>query len=145
MLDTIDTPAYLESKDPREFAGSRQALREFLARLRSTFPAAVIVANGTEGLIDASAHVDGYVVESVFATHDGRDLYRATDQAERSRRLATISGVLAAAPKPLFSIDYAGPDDRALATLATREASARGFRPFVGVRALDRLPSPSLP
>jgi uncharacterized protein (TIGR01370 family) len=142
MLDTLDTAAYLERKDPRQFAGSRQALRDFLARLRSTFPEAVILANGTDGLFDASPHVDGYVVESVFATHEGRDdSYRATDGGERSRRLAEIAGLLASAPKPIFSIDYAGPANQALAAEALREARARGFRPFIGLRALDRLPS----
>ena len=39
MLDTIDTAPYLENKDPARFAGSRQALRDWLRRLRETLPA----------------------------------------------------------------------------------------------------------
>ena len=41
MLDTVDTVPYLETKDPARFAGSRQALRDWLQRLRKAFPRAV--------------------------------------------------------------------------------------------------------
>src|SRR4029078_11009607 len=57
MLDTIDTVPYLESKDPVRYAGSRQALREWLQRLRAAFPRAVLVANGSDALADAAPYV----------------------------------------------------------------------------------------
>ena len=59
MLDTVDTVPYLETKDPARFAGSRQALRDWLQRLRKAFPKAVLVANGSDALVDAAPYVDG--------------------------------------------------------------------------------------
>lgn len=141
MLDTIDTAPYLERKDPARFAGSRQALRDFVRRLRAQFPAAVVIANGTDALVDVAPSVDGYVVEGVFATYDfGRRLYRATTQQERDWKLAQIQNAQAVAPRPVFSIEYAEVGDLKLAQWAAMESERRGFRPYVTVRDLNTLP-----
>lgn len=141
MLDTLDTAPYLENRDPARFAGSRQALRELLATLRRQLPRAVLLANGTESLVDAAPYVDGYVVEGVFATYDfGGWFYRPTTTEERDWKLAQIDRALAASTRPVFSIEYAGPEDPQLGAWASAEARNRGFRPFVTVRDLNLLP-----
>lgn len=141
MLDTLDTAPYLEKKDPARFAGSRQALRELLGRLRQQFPKAVLLANGTESLEDAAPFVDGFVVEGVFATYDfGGWFYRQTTTEEREWKLAQIDRALQVARRPVFSIEYAAPSDPQLAGWATNEARQRGFRPFVTVKDLNLLP-----
>jgi uncharacterized protein (TIGR01370 family) len=141
MLDAIDVAPYLEQKDPARFAGSRQALRQWAAALRSRFPNAIVIANGTNALPDVAPYVDGYVVEGVFATYDfSRRLYRATTDPERDWKLAQIDAALAVAPRPVFTIEYADVGDLALAQWAERASAQRGFRPYVGVKDLNGLP-----
>ena len=141
MLDTIDTVPYLETKDPVRFAGSRVALRTWLAQVRRRYPDIVLLVNGSEALADAGPFVDGYVVEGVFATYDsGRRTYRATTVAERSWKLAQIDRAQAPARHPVFAIEYASAGDVALADWAIRESANHGFRPYVTVREINTLP-----
>jgi uncharacterized protein (TIGR01370 family) len=141
MLDTIDTAPYLEAKDPARFPGSRQALRDFLGQIRTRFPRAPLIANGTSALVDVAPFVDGFVIEGVFATYDfGRRLYRETTKQERDWKLARIADALAVARHPVFTIDYADVGDFALARWAESAATEHGFKPYVGVRDLNTLP-----
>jgi uncharacterized protein (TIGR01370 family) len=141
MLDTVDTVPYLEAKDPARFAGSRQALRDWLQRLRKAFPRAVLVANGSEALVDAAPYVDAFVVEGVFSIYDVRErTYRRTTDAERDWKLGAIARARAVAPRPVFTIEYADVGDVALGQWATQESLRHGFRPYVGVRALNTAP-----
>jgi uncharacterized protein (TIGR01370 family) len=139
MLDTIDTVPYLETKDPARFAGSRQALRDWLGRLRADLPHAIVVANGTEALVDVAPFVDAF--EGVFAMYDpGRRVYRATTEAEQAWKLAMIARAREVAPRPVFSIEYADVGDVALSRWASDESARHGFHPYVGVRDLNTAP-----
>ena len=141
MLDTIDTVPYLETKDPASFAGSRQALRDFLRKLRTAYPRAVLVANGGEALVDAAPYVDGFIVEGVFSVYDARQrTYRRTTDAERDWKLGVIARARGVAARPVFSIEYADVGDVALSEWAFQESVRHGFRPYVGVRALNTAP-----
>lgn len=141
MLDTLDTAPYLETKDPTRFAGSRDAMRELLRLIRQTFPEALLLANGTESLIDAAPFVDGYMVESVFAIYDfPRRAYRATTPEERTWKLAQIEKAQGIARRPVFTIEYADVGDLALGQWARTEATSRGFRPYVAVKDINTLP-----
>ena len=112
MLDTVDTVPYLETKDPARFAGSRQALRDWLQRLRKAFPRAVLVANGSDALVDAAPYVDAFVVEGVFSIYDVRQrAYRRTTDVERDWKLGAIARARAVAPRPVFTIEYADVGD----------------------------------
>ena len=141
MLDTLDTAPYLERQDPSRFAGSRQALRDLLSRLRRRYPRIVLLANGTDALVDAAPYVDGYVVEGVFATYDfARKTYRQTTAIEREWKLGRIADAEAAVARPVFTIEYASVGDIALSTWATSESESRGFRPYVTVKDINSLP-----
>jgi uncharacterized protein (TIGR01370 family) len=141
MLDTLDTAPYLEGLDAARFAGSRQALRDLLRLIRQTYPQALLVANGTDSLIDAAPFVDGYMVESVFAIYDfARHTYRPTTPQERSWKLTQIDRAQAIARRPVFTIEYASVGDLALGQWAEAEASSRGFHPYVAVKDINTLP-----
>lgn len=141
MLDTMDTVPYLENKDPRRFAGSRQALRDWLALLRARYPKIVLLANGTAALVDAAPYVDGYVVEGVFATYDfARRTYRPTTEIERTWKLGRIADAQAVAGRPVFTIEYASVGDIALGQWAATESAGHGFRPYVTVKEINSLP-----
>jgi uncharacterized protein (TIGR01370 family) len=145
MLDTIDTPPYLETRDPVRFAGSRHALRDCLRRLREAYPQAVIVANGGEALTDAAPFVDGFIVEGVFSVYDRNQRgYRPTTDAERTWKLGAIARAQGIAPRPVFSIEYADAGDVALSRWAVQESLRHGFRPYVGVRNLNTAPNTAL-
>jgi polysaccharide biosynthesis protein PelA len=148
MLDTLDSAPYLERKDPVRFAGCRQALGEFLSRLRRTFPGAILLANGTETLVDAAPYVDGYVTEGIFATYQvASEGYRQTTSDERGWRLSQVQAALARVQHPVFSIEYAGGVDvpAGLSEWATRQAREHGFRPYVTTKSIDRLPTVPFP
>jgi uncharacterized protein (TIGR01370 family) len=141
MLDTLDTVPYLENKDPSRFAGSRRALADWLRALRRAAPRAIIVANGTEALIDAAPFVDGFIVEGVFAMYDfGRRVYRETTDDERAWKLGVVSRARSVAPRPVFSIEYADIGDIQLGRWAADQATKHGFRPYVSVKDLNVLP-----
>jgi polysaccharide biosynthesis protein PelA len=145
MLDTLDTAPYLERKDPVRFAGCRHALGQFLSVLRRTFPAAILLANGTETLVDAAPYVDGYVTEGIFATYELADVgYRQTTPDERGWRLSQVQAALARVRRPVFSIEYASGVGApgGLSEWATRQAREYGFRPYVTNKSVDRLPEP---
>ena len=141
MLDTIDTAPYLERQDPARFAGSRQALRDWMAELRRRNPGAVLLANGTDALTDAAPYVDGYVVEGVFATYDfARKSYRPTTDVERAWKLGRIADARAVAARPVFTIEYASVGDVALGAWAAGESESHGFHPYVTVMEINSLP-----
>jgi endo-alpha-1,4-polygalactosaminidase (GH114 family) len=141
MLDTIDIAPYLENKDPVRFAGSRESLRAWLRELRRRHPGIVLLANGTDALVDAAPFVDGYVVEGMFATYDfGRRDYRPTTENERTWKMAQIDRAQAAARRPVFTIEYASVGDLALGQWAATESADHGFRPYVTVKDINSLP-----
>jgi hypothetical protein len=141
MLDTIDIAPYLENKDPVRFAGARQSLRAWLRELRRRHPGIVLLANGTDALVDAAPFVDGYVVEGMFATYDfGRRDYRPTTENERTWKMAQIDRAQAAARRPVFTIEYASVGDLALGQWAATESADHGFRPYVTVKDINSLP-----
>ena len=131
MLDTLDTVPYLENKDPSRFAGSRRALADWLRALRRAAPRAVIVANGTESLIDAAPFVDGFIVEGVFAMYDfTRRIYRETTDDERAWKLGVVSRARSVAPRPVFSIEYADIGDIRLGRWAAERGGKTRLSPL---------------
>jgi hypothetical protein len=141
MLDTLDTAPYLEAKDPERFSGSRLALADWLRRLREAYPRALVIANGSEALVDAAPFVDGFVVEGVFSIYDVRQrTYRRTTDEERTWKLGVIARARGVAPRPVFAIEYADVGDVDLSRWAFQESANHGFRPYVGVRALNTAP-----
>jgi uncharacterized protein (TIGR01370 family) len=141
FLDTIDSPGYLEQKDPARFAGCRQALRDLVREIHVRYPSLPLVANGVTALADVAPYVDGFVVEGMFATYDfGRRIYRPTTADEQSWKQAQIDRALAIARRPIFTIEYADIGDIELARSAAGAASQRGFHPYVATKELNTLP-----
>jgi uncharacterized protein (TIGR01370 family) len=141
FLDTVDSPAYLEQKDPARFAGSRQALIELVREIHRRFPKLPLVANGITALADVAPYVEGFVVEGMFATYDfGRRAYRPTTGDEQSWKQAQIDRALAIARRPVFTIEYADIGDVDLARSAAGASAQRGFHPYVATKELNTLP-----
>ena len=53
---------------------------------------------------------------------------------------AAIARARAVAPRPVFTIEYADVGDVELSQWASQESLRHGFRPYVGVRALNTAP-----
>ena len=142
MLDTIDTPTYLETRIRRASRARARRCAISCARSATRFPKLLLVANGTTALAEAAPYVDGFVVEGMFATYDfGRRIYRATTPDEQAWKLAQIDRALAIARRPVFTIEYADIGDVALARDAHEPSSAsRGFHPYVAIKELNTLP-----
>ena len=132
---------YLETKDPARFAGSRQALRDWLRRLRERVPAGGRWSPTAATRWSTPRRTSTrFVVEGVFAIYDSG---RRRLSARRPKPSATgswraIARALAVAPRPVFTIEYADVGDVALSQLGVRGVgSEHGFRPYVGVRDLN--------
>jgi len=135
LLDHLDSPPYLEQKDPGRFTGNRAALANWLARLREAYPSLVLLAKGADALVTAAPYVDGYVVEGIFTIWDPAAAQaRRSTREERDQALDQIGNALALASRPVFTIDPVGSGDHPLAAWAIKESKKHGFRPPIQVR-----------
>jgi polysaccharide biosynthesis protein PelA len=133
---------FLDTVDVQEaYPATRPGVEQLLGEIRDRFPASTLLINRGFGMLDTvRAIADGLVFESFTSYHDGAG-YRAWAgqdlawTAQMATRLARSLG-----GKPVFTVDYAAPEDAALRERAERRARAYGFVPFVGTRHLDWLP-----
>ncbi len=141
MLDTIDTAPYLEGKDPARFAGSRQALRDFVREIRTASRARRSWPTGSPASSTSrpSSTASSSRGCSPPTTSGGASIVRP--------RPSSVTGSWGGSPRreaiahrPVFTIDYADVGDIVLAHWAESEAVGHGFKPYVGVRDLNTLP-----
>lgn len=140
FLDTVDSAEWLEEREPRRFAGMRQAMVELIVALRTKFPDAMLIANrGFEILDRIAPSIDALLVESVFHGYDfERQAYRRVPEAERRELVNRLSRFARDTGKPVLVLDYADPADTTAIQASTREARKLGFSCYVGTIELDR-------
>ena len=120
-----------------------ESLRAWLRELRRRHPGIVLLANGTDALVDAAPLlVDGYVVEGMFATYDfGRRDYRPTTENERTWKMAQIDR--AAGDRGDGRCSRSSTRRWVtwrLGRRAATESADHGFRPAVTVKDINSLP-----
>jgi hypothetical protein len=140
FLDTADTALALERDDPARYGGAAAALERTLRGLRERHPRAVLVLNaGLPLAARLGPLLDGVALESVWTDYDfaaGQYLRREPRAAEaRAAELAAVArdGVRA------LTLEYADPGDAAWTAELLARSRARGFVPYVGTIALDRV------
>jgi uncharacterized protein (TIGR01370 family) len=143
LLDTLDTPPYLERLDPDGNRGMRQAAVEFVQAIRRTFPDMLLIMNrGYDLLPETTDSLDGIVAESLLTTTDANlaDGYKRNEEAE----ITLLLSLLAPArdrrePLPILSLDYwASEDVSTIEQIYARERQL-GHSPYVATRTLDKI------
>jgi uncharacterized protein (TIGR01370 family) len=141
LLDTLDTPPYLEQIDPDRNRGMRQAAADLVQSIRASYPNLLIFINRGYALLPGVvAWIDGIVAESFLTTSNpgGNGSYKWNEDSEVSLQLS-----LAAPARyrrlPTLSLDYWDPAD--LTTISEIYARERrlGHHPYVATRMLDSI------
>jgi hypothetical protein len=147
FLDTLDTALDLEAEQPERFKGMGEALAGLVREIRRRWPGAYLCQNRGFAVLDRTARdIDFLLLEGLSSTmnHDSAAYVRVadtgrawlTDQAESARRLNP--GLV------ILSLDYAGPEDEALAQEALAFARKNRFVPYVGDYLLDAVSTRTL-
>ncbi|MGD9200180.1 MAG: endo alpha-1,4 polygalactosaminidase [Chitinispirillia bacterium] len=109
FFDTIDTPIYLEEKDPEKYRGSVEALADLIYRIRKKYPKITLISNnGLRAIEHFGAHIDIFLIEGLNTTYDfKRKKYKTADIDWRNHRLSLIRNNRDLIKgKPVIVIDY---------------------------------------
>ena len=136
MLDTLDTPPYLESLSAEQYGGMKQAAVSLVHDIRAAHPDLMLIVNRGYALLPQILDcVDLVIAESLLASPTGRNDIKLVMQQLRLLRQIR---------KPILSLDYWSPDDpMGIAALYAEERSL-GHHPYVTTMLLDRIvPEPT--
>ncbi len=133
FLDTVDTIDL--------YPNARESMIEIIRALRDAYPNAVIVQNRGFSIIDDTVPlIDGVMAESLSTSYDfNTDTYGEVETGssdaliEQLRALKEEHGIV------ILALDYASPDDAALATYARQRAEANGFLSFASEITLQSI------
>lgn len=129
FLDTVDTAAYLEEKDPQKFRGSREAMTAFVKELRRRWPDKKIFPNnGLELLESYGALIDGVVVEDLYTRYNfEKKLSEPTPPAETEEKEKILDAFRIKFKKPVLNILYDASDKTPLIKEAIQRSKKKGY------------------
>lgn len=140
MLDTLDTPPYLELLDPVQYHGMRQAAIELVYCIRARWPELTLIVNRGYALLpDLIQNIDAVIAESLLTSpdqHTGKYTWVNSSQVEL--QLALLYPV-AFRRLPILSLDYWDPDDVTTVAEIYRRERLIGHHPYVATRLLDQI------
>jgi len=143
LLDTLDTPPYLEQLDPHGKRGMGQATVDLVRAIRQSYPTMLIVANRGYALLPKIInHIDGIVAESLLTTVDEthENEYRWNDATEVALQLSLLANATKRHRRfPVFSLDYWDPEDTASIRKIYFRQRELGHYPYVATRMLDKI------
>jgi endo-alpha-1,4-polygalactosaminidase (GH114 family) len=110
MLDTLDTPPFLEQTDPAGCRGMGAAAVDLVRSIRSGWPELTIVMNRGYALLPALVHdIDAVVAESFLTTTDPNGEFRWLDPSVVQAQLGLLRPVARRRPPlPVLSLASAG-------------------------------------
>ena len=141
LLDTLDTPPYLEQLDPKGKAGMRQAAVDLVKAIHNARPNMMVIMNRGYALLpNVIGSIDGIVAESLLTTVDQHGGYKWNEPAQVAQQMALLAPLRhGEARLPILSLDYWDPEDiRTIADIYRLEREL-GHHPYVGTRMLDRI------
>ena len=142
LLDTLDTPPYLEQVDPVRHRGMRQAAIDLVRTIRLAWPKMTIVLNRGYAIIPNVADVvDAVLAESLLSMPplDGSG-YRWNSASEVALQLAYLAPLKeSASPVPVLSLDYWRLDDPSSIRAIYRCQRMLGHHPYVTTPLLGEI------
>jgi uncharacterized protein (TIGR01370 family) len=148
LLDTLDTPSYLERQDPVGKLGMRQAAVDLVHAIRRAWPDVLVIMNrGYDLLPDVARSLDGMVAESLLTTTLASEVgsYRWNEQSDIALHLSLLAPALHRRNRlPILSLDYWAPQDVSTIKEIYMRERQLGHHPYVATRMLDRIiPGPA--
>jgi polysaccharide biosynthesis protein PelA len=144
MLDTLDTPPYLELSDPDLYRGMRDAAVELVACIRARCPEMMLIMNRGYALLRDVAHnIDAVIAESLLTSANqqtGKAAWLDSHQVE-SQLALLYPAAFRQPPLPILSLDYWDLDDTTTIAEIYRRERVIGHHPYVGTRLLDQIVS----
>lgn len=142
MLDTLDTPAYLELIDAKHNAGMRQAAIDLVHAIRKRHPKLKLIANRGYALLPNLVDIlDALIAESLLtrpnASGGGSGWTEASEVSQQLKLLAPATR--RAKPLPILSLDYWPPEDTATIQLIYRRERKLGHHPYVTTPLMDQI------
>jgi hypothetical protein len=142
MLDTLDTPPYLELLDPARYHGMREAAVGLVDSIRARWPELMLIMNRGYALLpDLLQKVDAVIAESLMTSPDRQTGgFAWVDSCQVERQLTLLNPAARRRPPlPILSLDYWDPNDtRTIAEIYRREREL-GHHPYVATRSLDQI------
>ena len=147
FFDTIDTPIYLEERNPKKFKGSVEALAYLIHRIRKKYPEIILISNnGLRAIEHFGTHIDIFLIEGLNTTYDfKRKKYKIADIDWRNHRLSLIhKNRELINQKPVIVIDYLLKTQNYLRNLSLNICKENGLIPYHTTVDLHSLfPSPN--
>jgi polysaccharide biosynthesis protein PelA len=140
MLDTLDTPPYLEQVNPRSNRGMTQAAVDLVKAIREAHPnMAVIMNRGYALLPRVVGVVDAIVAESLLTTTDERSGGYVWNEGALVAQQLSLLAPARDRSLPILSLDYWEPSDtRTIDKIYSRQRLL-GHHPYVATRTLDKI------
>jgi uncharacterized protein (TIGR01370 family) len=142
MLDTLDTPPYLEQLNPVRYRGMREAAIALVSAIRARWPELMIIMNRGYALLpDVVEKVDAVIAESLMTSPDPKTGgFVWVDSTQLELQVALLKPAARRRPPlPILSLDYWDPGDaRTIAEICRREREL-GHHPYVATRSLDQI------
>ena len=131
FLDTVDTALI--------FPDTEDGILKLIRDLRGSYPNAVIIQNRGLPLAERTAqYVDALMFENISTSYDfANESYEYADFSFDARELQQVAEQTGLT---ILALDYASPDNPAMAYRATKTAEGFGFIPSVSTILLDELP-----
>jgi uncharacterized protein (TIGR01370 family) len=147
MLDTLDTPPYLEETNPDRYKGMTDAAVDIVQAIRKRWPEISIIANRGYAILPRLVDsIDAVIAESLLTTPNsaGTGFVLADGQSvELQMRLLEPARTRHPAV-PILTLDYWDLADRDGVCRIYGRERALGHHPYVATRLLDRVvPQPA--
>jgi uncharacterized protein (TIGR01370 family) len=143
LYDTLDTPPYLEQRDPVGRRGMRQAAINLIRAIREAYPEMLLIMNRGYALLpDVADSVDAVMAESLLTRHDAlaRGGYRWNEASEVAIQMSLLAPAMSRRPPlPVLSLDYWSPDDSATISEIYAREWRQGCHPYVSTPMLDQI------
>jgi polysaccharide biosynthesis protein PelA len=136
MLDTLDTPPFLEQQQPDRHRGMAAAAVELVRAMRIRYPNFPIIVNRAYAILPSLTDVISAVIAESLLTRPTDSAAEWLSPADVRVQLALLEPARAAG-LPILSLDYWPLDDfDAIALIYGRER-ALGHHPYVSQPLLD--------
>jgi uncharacterized protein (TIGR01370 family) len=140
MLDTLDTPPYLEQMEKVSYRGMRAAAIELVASIHTRWPNLMLIMNRGYALLpDLVGQIDAVIAESLMTSTEPRGESSVwVDRPRLDLQLALLEPAMRRDPPlPVLSLDYWNPDDTSTIAEIYRRERELGHHPYVATRSLD--------
>jgi len=133
FLDTVDTAIYLEQKDPTKYAGSKQAMIDFIIRMHKEFPDLMIIPNnGLQILNSIGPHISGVLVEDLYTRYNFENkTYTKTPIEDTKYKEKYLDLFKVKYNKPVYNVLYSTDSKDEVAKYGIKMSRSKGFHWYI--------------